>query len=131
MVGMALLIATQRDLLVSHFMSADLPVNSEIAELALSFLEVAALIEVADRVQVVCTGMLRGWHDTRWLMIFAVTGYSVVGIGLQPGWHSHATGRDWVSGSGWAVGSLSSPCWYLGAGYFGTGLACFLTPVRS
>lgn len=46
-----------------------------------TFLAVAALIQIADAVQAVCTGMLRGLHDTRWPMVFAVTGYTFVGIG--------------------------------------------------
>lgn len=110
MVGMALLIATQRDLLVSLFMSAEHPAHSEIAELAVSFLGIAALIQIADGVQVVCTGMLRGLHDTRWPMIFAFSGYSVWGIGFGA-WLAFARGWEglgiWVGlGSGISVVAL-------------------------
>lgn len=110
MVGMALLIATQGDLLVSLFMSTEAQVDSEVAELALSFLAVAALLQVVDGIQVVCTGMLRGLHDTRWPMIFAVAGYSVVGIGIGA-WLAFARGWQglgiWVGlGSGISVVAL-------------------------
>ena len=107
MMGMALLIATQGDLLVSLFISTETPVDSEVAELALSFLAVAALIQIVDGVQVVCTGMLRGLYDTRWPMIFAVVGYSVVGIGIGA-WLAFARGWQglgiWIGlGSGISV----------------------------
>lgn len=110
MVCMALLIVTQGDRLVSLFISAEAPVNSEVAELALSFLTVAALIQIVDGVQVVCTGMLRGLHDTRWPMIFAVTGYSVIGMGIGA-WLAFACGWEglgiWVGlGTGICVVAL-------------------------
>ena len=110
MVCMALLIVTQGDRLVSLFINAEAPVNSEVAELALSFLTVAALIQIVDGVQVVCTGMLRGLHDTRWPMIFAVTGYSVIGMGIGA-WLAFACGWEglgiWVGlGTGICVVAL-------------------------
>lgn len=110
MVCMALLIVTQGDRLVSLFISAEAPVDSEVAELALSFLTVAALIQIVDGVQVVCTGMLRGLHDTRWPMIFAVTGYSVIGMGIGA-WLAFACGWEglgiWVGlGTGICVVAL-------------------------
>ncbi|NLR41590.1 MATE family efflux transporter [Novosphingobium sp. ERW19] len=110
MVCVAVLIATQGDLLVSLFISAETQVDAEVAELAVSFLAIAALIQVVDGIQVVCTGMLRGLHDTRWPMIFAVTGYSVVGIGVGA-WLAFARGWQglgiWVGlGTGISVVAL-------------------------
>jgi MATE family multidrug resistance protein len=110
MAAMALLIATQREDLVLLFTGTASPVDSDVQKLAISFLGVAALIQIVDGVQVVCTGMLRGLHDTRWPMIFAVTGYSVLGIGIGA-WLAFARGWEglgiWVGmGSGIALVAL-------------------------
>ena len=110
MVCVAVLIATQADLLVSLFISAETQIDAEVAKLAVSFLAIAAMIQVVDGIQVVCTGMLRGLHDTRWPMIFAVTGYSVVGIGVGA-WLAFARGWQglgiWVGlGTGISVVAL-------------------------
>lgn len=107
MTAMALLIATQREQLVSLFTGTALSTDSGVQQLAVSFLGVAALIQIVDGVQVVGTGMLRGLHDTRWPMLFAVTGYSVVGIGIGA-WLAFARGWEglgiWVGlGSGIAL----------------------------
>jgi len=82
MAMMALLIWTLPGLLVSIFIDADAPQNAEVVKLAISFLAIAALFQIADGAQVVGAGMLRGLHDTRWPMAFAAFGYWVVGIGV-------------------------------------------------
>jgi MATE family multidrug resistance protein len=43
---------------------------------------VAALFQVVDGAQVVGAGMLRGLHDTRVPMIFALIGYWAIGLGV-------------------------------------------------
>jgi len=53
-----------------------------VADLAVSFLTIAALFQIADGAQVVGAGMLRGLHDTRVPMLFAFVGYWVIGIGV-------------------------------------------------
>lgn len=78
----AFLIWTLPGLLVSIFIDADAPQNAEVVQLAISFLAIAALFQIADGAQVVGAGMLRGLHDTRWPMAFAAFGYWVVGIGV-------------------------------------------------
>src|SRR3546814_9094628 len=65
---------------------------SEVAELAVSFLIIAALVQVADGAQVVAQGMLRGLHDTFVPMLFALFGYWVIGIGVGA-WLAFE--RDW------------------------------------
>ena len=60
--------------------------------LAVSFLSVAAAFQLVDGAQVIGAGMLRGLHDTRWPLIFALVGYWVVGLGIGI-WL--AFGRDW------------------------------------
>ena len=52
--------------------------------LAVSFLRVAAAFQLVDGAQVIGAGMLRGLHDTRWPLVFALVGYWVVGLGIGP-----------------------------------------------
>ena len=77
----ALLILAPR-LLVSAFLDLSDPANGRTAALAVSFLAVAALFQLADAAQAVGAGVLRGVQDTRVPMIFALIGYWVVGIGV-------------------------------------------------
>ena len=67
-------------------------VGQETRSLAVAFLSVAAAFQIVDGAQVIGAGMLRGLHDTRWPLIFALVGYWVVGLGIGA-WL--AFGRDW------------------------------------
>jgi MATE family multidrug resistance protein len=60
----------------------DVPANAHVIALAVSFLLVAAVFQIVDGAQVVGAGMLRGLHDTRVPMLFALVGYWVIGIGV-------------------------------------------------
>ena len=88
--------------LVTLFLT-DVPENAAVIALAVSFLRVAAAFQLAVGAQVIGAGMLRGLHDTRWPLIFALVGYWVVGLGI--GWWL-AFGRDW-KGVGIWVGLAS------------------------
>jgi len=55
--------------------------NGRVMTLAISFLLIAAAFQVADGAQVIAAGMLRGLHDTRVPMLFALFGYWAVGLG--------------------------------------------------
>jgi len=88
--------------LVTLFL-ADVPANAMVIGLAVSFLRVAAAFQLVDGAQVIGAGMLRGLHDTRWPLIFALVGYWVVGLGIAL-WL--AFGRDW-KGVGIWVGLAS------------------------
>jgi MATE family multidrug resistance protein len=66
--------------------------NALVIGLAVSFLKVAAAFQLVDGAQVIGAGMLRGLHDTRWPLVFAIVGYWVVGLGI--GWWL-AFGADW------------------------------------
>jgi MATE family multidrug resistance protein len=77
--------------LVTLFLT-DVPENALSIALAVSFLKVAAAFQLVDGAQVIGAGMLRGLHDTRWPLIFALVGYWVVGLGIGA-WL--AFGRDW------------------------------------
>ena len=77
--------------LVTLFLT-DVPANAATIALAVSFLRVAAAFQLVDGAQVIGAGMLRGLHDTRWPLIFALVGYWVVGLGIGA-WLAFA--RDW------------------------------------
>lgn len=66
--------------LVGVFLDLDAPANAIVIDLAVSFLAVAALFQVADGAQAVTAGMLRGLHDTRVPMIYAALGYWGIGL---------------------------------------------------
>ena len=67
--------------LVTLFLD-DSPANGAVIALAVSFLQVAAAFQLVDGAQVIGAGMLRGLHDTRWPLIFALVGYWGVGLGI-------------------------------------------------
>jgi MATE family multidrug resistance protein len=99
---MALIMWSFPRTLVTVFLS-DVPANAAVIALAVSFLRVAAAFQLVDGAQVIGAGMLRGLHDTRWPLIFALLGYWVVGLGIGS-WL--AFGRDW-KGVGIWVGLAS------------------------
>ena len=70
----------------------DVPANAAVIALAVSFLRVAAAFQLVDGAQVIGAGMLRGLHDTRWPLMFALVGYWIVGLGVGS-WLAFA--RDW------------------------------------
>jgi MATE family multidrug resistance protein len=82
MTAMAVLIWSFPELLISAFIDIHAPENIAAAQLAVSFLYIAALFQIVDGAQVVGTGMLRGLHDTRVPMFFGIFGYWGVGIGV-------------------------------------------------
>jgi MATE family multidrug resistance protein len=81
----------------------DIPPNAVTIALAVSFLRVAAAFQLVDGAQVIGAGMLRGLHDTRWPLLFALLGYWVVGLGIGS-WLAFAA--DW-KGVGIWVGLAS------------------------
>ncbi|MGE5562662.1 MAG: MATE family efflux transporter [Bacillota bacterium] len=91
MAAMALVMWSIPHRLVTLFL-ADLPGNAVTIALAVSFLRVAAAFQLVDGAQVIGAGMLRGLHDTRWPLLFALVGYWVVGLGIGS-WLAFAA--DW------------------------------------
>jgi MATE family multidrug resistance protein len=81
----------------------DVPANAMVIGLAVSFLKVAAAFQLVDGAQVIGAGMLRGLHDTRWPLFFALVGYWIVGLGIGA-WLAFAA--DW-KGVGIWVGLAS------------------------
>jgi MATE family multidrug resistance protein len=82
MAAMSLTIIMAPRLLISAFLDTADPGNLRVVELASSFLMLAALFQIADGAQVVGSGMLRGLHDARMPMLFALTGYWGIGLPL-------------------------------------------------
>jgi multidrug resistance protein, MATE family len=82
MATMAIVIWLFPGTLVSIFIDSKDAANTEVVSLAIGFLAIAALFQVVDGAQVVGAGMLRGLHDTRVPMLFAIFGYWVIGIGF-------------------------------------------------
>ncbi|WP_062733507.1 MATE family efflux transporter [Sphingobium abikonense] len=80
--GAAALLILMPRTLVSAFLDLSDPANARTIGLAVSFLAVAALFQLADAAQAVGAGVLRGVQDTRVPMVFALIGYWVVGIGV-------------------------------------------------
>jgi MATE family multidrug resistance protein len=91
MAAMALVMWSAPRELVTLFL-ADSPRDAVVIGLAVSFLRVAAAFQLVDGAQVIGAGMLRGLHDTRWPLLFALIGYWVVGLGIGS-WL--AFGADW------------------------------------
>ena len=79
--AMALIMWTVPRPLVTLFLE-DVPDNAVVIDLAVSFLRVAAAFQLVDGAQVIGAGMLRGLHDTKWPLVFALVGYWVVGLGI-------------------------------------------------
>jgi MATE family multidrug resistance protein len=91
MAAMALGMWAMPHQLITLFLT-DVPANAAVIALAVSFLKVAAAFQLVDGAQVIGAGMLRGLHDTRWPLFFALVGYWVVGLGIGT-WL--AFGVDW------------------------------------
>lgn len=82
MAAMSLMMIMAPRLLISAFLETTDPRNEPVVDLATSFLMLAALFQIADGAQAVGSGMLRGLHDARVPMLFALTGYWGIGLPL-------------------------------------------------
>lgn len=85
MAAMAVVLVLAPEVLISIFIDAEAPGSEKVAALAVSFLAIAAIFQIADGAQVVAAGMLRGLHDTTVPMVFALMGYWFIGIGVGAG----------------------------------------------
>ena len=68
--------------LIGAFIDLDAPENAAVVPLAVGFLAFAGLFQIVDGAQAVAGGMLRGLHDTKVPMVFALFGYWGVGLPL-------------------------------------------------
>lgn len=89
---MALGIYLFPETLIGIFVTPTDAETRQVFNLAVGFLMIAAIFQIADGAQVVGAGMLRGLHDTKVPMFFAAFGYWAVGIGV---------GRELAFNAGW------------------------------
>lgn len=82
MAMMSLLMLLAPGLLIGAFLDTSDPRNAEVVELAVAFLAVAAVFQIADGAQAVGAGMLRGLQDARVPMMYALLGYWGIGLPL-------------------------------------------------
>ncbi len=68
--------------LIGAFLDTGDAANAAVVGFAVSFLMFAALFQIADGTQAVGSGMLRGLHDARTPMLFALIGYWGIGLPL-------------------------------------------------
>src|SRR3546814_15052499 len=66
--------------LIGFFLDMNAPGNQPVIALAVQFLAVAALFQIADGAQTISAGMLRGLRDTRVPILLAGVGYWVLGV---------------------------------------------------
>lgn len=67
--------------LIGAYVDTAAPANAQVVALALKFLAVAAVFQLADGAQAVAAGVLRGLQDTRTPMLIAAFGYWIIGFG--------------------------------------------------
>ncbi len=96
---MGILLITVPRPIIHLFLDESDPANAPVIALALSYLAIAALFQIADGAQAVGAGMLRGLHDTTVPMIYAAFGYWIVGLGTGVGL---AFGLGWQGVGIWA-----------------------------
>jgi len=82
MAAMSLIMVLAPGLLISAFLDIRAPSNAEVLRLAATYLLFAALFQIADGAQAVGGGMLRGLHDARVPMLYALGGYWGIGLPL-------------------------------------------------
>ncbi len=66
--------------IISAYIDPDAPGNTAVTALALQYLVIAAAFQLADGVQTVAAGALRGLQDTKWPSVIALAGYWLVGF---------------------------------------------------
>ncbi|MBB3808936.1 MATE family efflux transporter [Pseudochelatococcus contaminans] len=69
--------------LAGIFLDTSDPANARAVQLAVTFLALAAIFQLADGAQVLGIAALRGLHDTRMPMIYGIIGYWLVGLPLS------------------------------------------------
>jgi MATE family multidrug resistance protein len=68
--------------LIAIFLDREVSANAEVVRLATAFLVWAAIFQLVDGAQAVSNGLLRGLHDTRVPMLYALVGYWVLAFPL-------------------------------------------------
>jgi MATE family multidrug resistance protein len=89
--------------LVGVFLDLDTPANAPVIDLAVAFLVLAGIFQLADSGQAASSGMLRGLGDTRVPMLYAALGYWGIGlpVAVLLGFWTDLEGRGiWVGLAG-------------------------------
>ncbi len=68
--------------LATLFIDVNDPNNAAVILIAISFIKIAAIFQIADGAQTVGAGMLRGLQDTKWPMFYSIIGYWGFGISI-------------------------------------------------
>ena len=66
--------------LIGVFIDSTDPARDQIIAVGVALLMMAALFQIADAIQVIALGLLRGAQDTRMPMVFAWISYWVIGL---------------------------------------------------
>ncbi|MGV0760777.1 MATE family efflux transporter [Tistrella mobilis] len=99
----AVMMLTMPRTLIGFFLDGNDPAVAETTAIAVGFLGIAAIFQLADGAQAVGAGLLRGLKDTAIPMIYAGFGYWGVGLGVGSGL---AFGLD-MGGTGLWIGLAS------------------------
>ncbi|WP_121118711.1 MATE family efflux transporter [Croceibacterium ferulae] len=91
---------------LTPWIDTDTPGNAQLVQLAVAYLVVAAAFQLADGLQAVLLGALRGLQDTRTPMAYAIAGYWLVGFGLAIGLGFYTPLRGTGVWLGLAIGLL-------------------------
>lgn len=78
--GAAALMILMPETLIGLFLQNPDEASARVMELGIVFLTIAGLFQVSDGAQTIAAGVLRGLKDTRLPMIFAGTGYWLIGL---------------------------------------------------
>lgn len=96
MTAMAILLVSAPQTLAGFFLDLDDPAARAVLPYAIVFIGLAGLFQIADGLQSIGAGCLRGLKDTRTPMLFAGVGYWVaglpIGLGLAFGLELEGTG---------------------------------------
>jgi len=84
MTGMAALFWLAPQEIVSLYLDVHQPANQAVVHMAIALLGVATLFQIADGIQIIAAGALRGLKDTRIPMLIGIIAYW--GIGLTTGY---------------------------------------------
>jgi MATE family multidrug resistance protein len=105
--------------IVALFLDLEKPESAAILVYGTSLLALAALFQLADGMQVMALGLLRGVQDTRVPLVLAAVSYWLVGIpcsyvlAFPMGWGGHGLWLGLVVGLFCAAGSLMWRYWRL------------------
>ena len=69
--------------IIGFFIDLEPAENHAAIAAAISLFAIAGVFQLADTVQSIVSRLLRGFGDTRWPMVFALSGYWLVGIGAS------------------------------------------------